>query len=63
MNPSQGEGEGESQLPDIIMSQEELNKKMEEGVKKGRKVKKVKKARKEKVKNLERRKGRQRGRR
>ena len=35
MQPSQGEGEGESQLEDIIMSQEELNKKMEEGVKKG----------------------------
>ncbi|MUU79085.1 DUF4175 family protein [Winogradskyella endarachnes] len=34
MNPSQGEG-GDSQLEDIIMSQEELNKKMEEGVKKG----------------------------
>jgi hypothetical protein len=34
MNPAQGEGEGDSQLEDIIMSQEELNKKMEEGVKK-----------------------------
>ncbi|WP_111683217.1 DUF4175 family protein [Winogradskyella tangerina] len=33
MNPSPGSGEGE-QLPDIIMSQEELNKQMEEGVKK-----------------------------
>ena len=34
MNPSPGEGEGGEQLPDIIMSQEELNKMMEEGVKK-----------------------------
>lgn len=34
MNPSSGKGEGESQLEDIIMSQEELNNKMEEGVKK-----------------------------
>ncbi|WP_439153102.1 hypothetical protein [Winogradskyella sp.] len=35
MNPSPGSGEGDMQLPDIIMSQEELNKQMEEGVKKG----------------------------
>ncbi|MDN3491526.1 DUF4175 family protein [Winogradskyella bathintestinalis] len=34
MNPSLGEGEGDSQLPDIIKSQEELNKEMEDGVKK-----------------------------
>ena len=34
MNPSMGSGEGEQQLQDIIMSQEELNKQMEEGVKK-----------------------------
>ncbi|MBU2926759.1 DUF4175 family protein [Winogradskyella psychrotolerans] len=34
MNPSAGQGEGGEQLPDIIMSQEELNKQMEEGVKK-----------------------------
>jgi len=35
MNPSLGSGGGGGQqLPDIIMSQEELNKKMEEGVKK-----------------------------
>ena len=35
MNPSPGSGEGGGeQLPDIIMSQEELNKKMEDGVKK-----------------------------
>ena len=34
MNPSPGSGEGGEQLPDIIMSQEELNKQMEEGVKK-----------------------------
>lgn len=33
MNPGQG-GQGDMQLPDIIMSQEELNKQMEEGVKK-----------------------------
>ena len=41
MNPSMGKGQGQSQqLPDIIMSQEELNKKMEEGMKKGQKGKK-----------------------
>lgn len=35
MNPSPGSGSGGGQqLPDIIMSQEELNKQMEEGVKK-----------------------------
>ncbi len=35
MNPSLGKGgEGDMQLPDIIMSQEELNKQMEEGLKK-----------------------------
>lgn len=35
MNPSPGQGQGgDMQLPDIIMSQEELNKQMEEGVKK-----------------------------
>ena len=34
MNPSPGSGQGGEQLPDIIMSQEELNKQMEEGVKK-----------------------------
>ena len=33
MQPGQG-GEGEMQLPDIIMSQEELNKKMEDAMKK-----------------------------
>ena len=33
--PSPGQGEGGMPLPDIIMSQEELNKKMEEGTKKG----------------------------
>jgi len=31
----QGQGEGEEGLPDIIMSQEELNKQMKEGMKKG----------------------------
>jgi hypothetical protein len=35
MNPAMGSGEGDQQLPDIIMNQEELNKLMEEGVKKG----------------------------
>ena len=36
MNMSgQGQGEGEEGLPDIIMSQEELNKQMKEGMKKG----------------------------
>ena len=34
MNMSPGQGSGEMQLPDIILSQEELNKKMEEGLKK-----------------------------
>ena len=34
MSPGKG-GEGDMQLPDIIMSQEELNKMMEEGMKKG----------------------------
>ncbi len=34
MSPSQG-GEGDMQLPDIIMSQEELNKMMQQGMKKG----------------------------
>jgi hypothetical protein len=34
-SPGQGQGEGGMPLPDIIMSQEELNKKMEEGTKKG----------------------------
>ncbi|MEC3906271.1 DUF4175 family protein [Tamlana sp. 2201CG12-4] len=38
MNMSAGQGgQGEMQLPDIIMSQEELNKMMEEGMKKGEK--------------------------
>ncbi len=36
MSPGKG-GEGDMQLPDIIMSQEELNKMMEEGMKKGEK--------------------------
>ncbi|MEP1489007.1 MAG: hypothetical protein ABJK28_11315 [Algibacter sp.] len=39
MSMSKGKGEGEQQLPDIIMSQEELNKMMEEGMKKGGKGK------------------------
>lgn len=34
MNPSPGQGQGDMQLPDIIMSQEELNKQMQEGLKK-----------------------------
>jgi hypothetical protein len=33
LNPSPGKGKGDMQLPDIIMSQEELNKMMEEGLK------------------------------
>ena len=37
--PKPGQGQGESGLPDIIKSQEELNKEMEEGVKKGEKGK------------------------
>ena len=38
MTPGQG-GKGDMQLPDIIMSQEELNKMMEEGMKEGKKGK------------------------
>lgn len=34
MNPSQGQGQGDMQLPDIIMSQQQLNEKMQEGMKK-----------------------------
>ena len=40
MNPSPGQGEGDMQLPDIIMNQEELNKQMEEGLKKSEEGKK-----------------------
>ena len=40
MNPSPGQGEGDMQLPDIIMSQEELNKQMEERLKKSEEGKK-----------------------
>lgn len=41
MNPSPGQGgSGDIQLPDIIMSQEELNKQMEEGMKKSEEGKK-----------------------
>jgi hypothetical protein len=41
MNPSPGQGGGgDMQLPDIIMSQEELNKQMEEGTKKNEEGKK-----------------------
>jgi len=41
MNPSPGQGSGgDMQLPDIIMSQEALNKQMEEGLKKNNKGKK-----------------------
>ncbi|WP_409628065.1 AAA family ATPase [Gilvirhabdus luticola] len=36
LNPAPGQGgDGDMQLPDIIMSQEQLNKKMEEGIKDG----------------------------
>jgi hypothetical protein len=37
MAPGQGKGNQEMQLPDIIMSQEELNKEMEKGLKNGEK--------------------------
>ena len=37
MAPGQGKGNMDIQLPDIIMSQEELNKEMEEGLKNGEK--------------------------
>ena len=37
MAPGQGKGNQDIQLPDIIMSQEELNKEMEKGLKKGEK--------------------------
>ena len=41
MNPKPGKGgEGDMQLPDIIMSQEELNKQMEDGMKKSEEGKK-----------------------
>ncbi len=42
MNPSIGQGDGDMQLPDIIMSQEQLNKEMEEGLKKSDEEKKSK---------------------
>ncbi|NNE32340.1 MAG: hypothetical protein HKN40_08230 [Winogradskyella sp.] len=42
MNPSPGSGKGGEQLQDIIMSQEELNKMMEEGLKKQEKGEKGK---------------------
>jgi len=34
MNPSPGQGQGEEQLPDIIMSQQQLNEMMKEGMEK-----------------------------
>ena len=34
MNPSPGQGQGDMQLPDIIMSQEQLNEMMKDGMKK-----------------------------
>lgn len=37
LSMSKGQGQGDQQLPDIIMSQEELNKMMEQGLKKGEK--------------------------
>ncbi|WP_298237226.1 DUF4175 family protein [uncultured Algibacter sp.] len=37
LSMSPGKGQGDMQLPDIIMSQEELNKMMEEGLKNGKK--------------------------
>ncbi|WP_299548922.1 DUF4175 family protein [Seonamhaeicola sp.] len=40
MSMSAGKGQGDMQLPDIIMSQEELNKMMEEGLKKSEEGKK-----------------------
>jgi len=42
MNPSAGQGQGDMQLPDIIMSQEALNEQMKEGLKKSDKGKKEK---------------------
>ncbi|GAA4234044.1 ATPase [Postechiella marina] len=48
MSMSKGKGQGEEQLPDIIMSQEELNKMMEKGMKKGEKGKPNKEGGKEK---------------
>lgn len=39
LSMSPGQGEGEQQLPDIIMSQDQLNKMMEQGLKKGDKGK------------------------
>jgi len=40
MSPSPGQGEGDMQLPDIIMSQEALNEQMKEGLKESDKGKK-----------------------
>ena len=42
LNLRPGQGQGDMQLPDIIMSQEQLNKEMEEGLKEGEKGKKGK---------------------
>ena len=42
MSPSQGQGDGDMQLPDIIMSQEALNEQMKEGLKESEKGKKDK---------------------
>ncbi|WP_203256624.1 DUF4175 family protein [Hyunsoonleella ulvae] len=39
MSMSMGQGQGDMQLPDIIMSQEQLNKMMQQGMKKGQKGK------------------------
>jgi len=52
MSPGQGKGDSDIQLPDIIMSQEELNKEMEEGLKKGQKGQSKNDGEKNKQENL-----------
>ena len=51
MIPGQGNGNQDIQLPDIIMSQEDLNEKMEEGLKNGEKNKKEGKSEDQKSNN------------
>jgi hypothetical protein len=47
LNPQPGQGKGDMQLPDIIKSQEELNKEMQEGMKKSEQGKQGKEGKKE----------------
>ncbi len=61
MNPRFGQGKGDVQLPDIIMSQEQLNKEMEDGRKKSEEGKKGKEGEKEGEKEGKRQQGNQQG--